>query len=65
MSREAPVGLTTVEKLFGLLLTAMGIWVLWELWHTEGLGEVGFIFSVFFGLALMALGVLMVLAKAE
>ena len=65
MGGEVPAGLTLMEKIFGLLLTLMGFIVIYYAWQTQGLEHFGFGFFVTFGLVLMALGIFMVLAKAE
>jgi len=65
MGGEVPAGLTLMEKIFGLLLTIMGFIAVYYAWQTQGLEHVGFGLFVTFGLVLIALGIFMVLAKAE
>jgi len=65
MGGEAPAGLTLMEKIFGLLLTLMGFIAVYYAWQTQGLEQFGLGFFVTFGLVLIALGIFIVLAKAE
>jgi len=65
MGGEVPAGLTLMEKIFGLVLTLMGFVAVYYAWQTQGLEHFGFGFFVTFGLVLIALGIFMVLAKAE
>lgn len=65
MGEEAPAGLTLMEKIFGLLLTLMGFIAVYYAWQTQKLEHFGLSFFVTFGLLLIALGIFMVLAKAE
>jgi len=65
MGGEVPAGLTLMEKIFGLVLTIVGFIAVYYAWQTQGLEQVGLGFFVALGLILIALGVFMVLAKAE
>jgi len=65
MGGEVPAGLTLMEKIFGLVLIIMGFVAVYYAWQTQGLEHFGFGFFVAFGLVLIALGIFMVLAKAE
>jgi len=65
MGGEAPAGLTLMEKIFGLLLIIMGLIAVYYAWQTQGLEHFGLGFFVTFGIVLIALGIFMVLAKAE
>lgn len=64
---EAPVGLTIAEKFLGLLLILLGAIVTYVTYNDPPEGEVSQ-FSIFFtliGFVLIAIGILLVLAKAE
>lgn len=64
---EAPVGLTIAEKLFGLLVIVLGIVVTYLTSSDPPEGSVSQ-FSGFFallGLALIAIGIFLVLAKTS
>jgi hypothetical protein len=65
MSREAPAGLAVIEKVFGLMIIVMGGIVFYYTQNTEGIEGVGRSFFVFFGLALVVLGVFMTYIKVR
>lgn len=65
MSEEAPAGLTIIEKFFGLLLVVLGVIVFYYALQTPRLVGIGFIFFPVFGVFLIALGIFLVLSKAE
>lgn len=65
MSEEAPAGLTIIEKFFGLLLVVLGVIVFYYTLQTPRLMGIGFIFFPAFGVLLIALGIFLVLSKAE
>jgi len=64
-SKEAPIGLTIMEKLIGLLMIAIGA-ITFYVTYTN-LGSIGANPTLFLaaGLVLIVLGVLLVLAKAK
>ncbi len=62
---EAPTGLTTLEKFFGLLLIVFGAILLYYTGQTPTLKGLGFIFFPIFAVGLIVLGIFMVLAKAQ
>ncbi len=63
MSKEAPVGLTFMEKLLGLLLIAIG--ALWFYGTYTVLPGLDPFFSIFLGsaLALIIIGIILFIAK--
>ena len=65
MSREAPVGLTIMEKLSGLLIIVIGV-ILFYVTYTN-MSRIGSNPAVFLalGLVLIVVGVFLVIAKAE
>jgi hypothetical protein len=67
MSEEKPIGLAIAEKFFGLLLVLIGAITTYTTYNNPPEGEVA-PFSIIFiagGLALIAIGIFLVLAKAE
>jgi hypothetical protein len=62
---EAPIGLTFMEKLIGLLLIAIG--ALWFYTTYTNLGSLDPFDGIFLGgaLALIILGIVLLIAKAE
>jgi len=65
MSKEAPIGLTFMEKLIGLLMIAVG--TLWFYTTYTNMGSFDPTYVVFLGgaLALMILGIVLFIAKIE
>ncbi len=63
MRREAPAGLTIVEKFSGLLIIILGVIVFYYTRRTEIEG-IGFPLIIFFGFALIALGAFMIITKS-
>jgi hypothetical protein len=65
MSKEAPIGLTFMEKLIGLLLIAIG--ALWFYTTYTNLGSLDPFDGIFLGgaLGLIILGIVLLIAKAE
>jgi len=65
MSREAPIGLTFMEKLIGLLLIVVG--ALWFYTTYTNLGSLNPTDAIFLGgaLALIILGLFLFIAKTE
>jgi len=65
MSKEAPLGLTFMEKLIGLLLISVGS--LWFYTTYTNIGSSDRLYGIFLGagLALIILGIVLVLAKIE
>jgi len=67
MSEEKPIGLTIAEKFFGLLVLLIGVITVYVT-YTNPPGDVVAPFSSIFiaaGLALIAIGIFLVLAKTE
>jgi len=67
MSEEKPVGLTVAEKFFGLLVILIGIITVYVT-YTNPPGSIVAPFSSLFlaaGLVLIAIGIFLVLPKAE
>jgi len=69
VSKQVPVGLTVVEKFFGLLAIAIGVLLVYFTSSSppvsgEQVVNYSFLFIIA-GLALVALGVFLVLARAE
>jgi len=65
MSKEAPVGLTIMEKLIGLLMIAIGALTFYVTYtNLTGVGANPILFLAA-GLALVVLGALLLIAKAE
>jgi len=67
MSEEKPIGLTVAEKFFGLLVILIGAMTVYVT-YTNPPGDIVAPFSSIFiaaGLALIAIGIFLVLAKAE
>ena len=67
MSREVPVGLAVAEKFVGLLILVTGV-IMFYVTHTNPPAEPVASYSGIFmaaGVVLMALGVFLILAKAE
>ena len=65
MSRGSSSALTVAEKAFGLLLIAVGIWGVRSTWQSGEAQSFWYVFFLFFGLLLTAVGAFMVLAKTE
>ena len=65
MSKEAPIGLTFMEKLIGLLMIAIG--ALWFYTTYTNLGSLDPPDAIFLGgaLALIILGIVLLIAKIE
>jgi len=65
MSKEAPIGLTIMEKLLGLIIILVGAITFYATY--TNMANVGslLIFFLAAGLILIALGVFVVIAKAE
>lgn len=67
MSEEKPIGLAVVEKFFGLLVILIGAVTVYTT-HNDPPGGIIAPFSVIFiaaGIVLIAIGIFLVLAKAE
>jgi len=65
MSKEAPVGLTIMEKLIGLIMIAIGAITFYVTYtNLTGVGTNPILF-LSAGLALVVLGALLLIAKAE
>jgi len=64
-SKEAPIGLTIMEKLIGLLMIAIGALTLYSTYtNMESIGtNPALILGA--GIALIVLGIILVLAKTE
>ena len=67
MSEEKPIGLTIAEKFFGLLVILVGVITVYVTYTNPPGGVVAPFSSLFIvaGLALIAIGIFLVLAKAE
>ncbi|KPV62386.1 MAG: hypothetical protein AOA65_1837 [Candidatus Bathyarchaeota archaeon BA1] len=67
MSREAPVGLVIAEKFLGLLIILVGALLVYVTYTNPPTGPVSPFSGVFMavGFALIALGIFLILAKAE
>jgi uncharacterized membrane protein YidH (DUF202 family) len=65
MSREAPIGLTFMEKLIGLLIIAVG--ALWFYTTYTNMGSLDPTDAIFLGaaLALVIIGIVLLIAKIE
>jgi len=65
LSKEAPIGLTIMEKLIGLIMIAIGV-ITFYVTYTN-LGSIGAnpILFLAAGLALVVLGALLLIAKTE
>ena len=65
MSREAPIGLTIMEKLLGLLIIIVGF-ITFYVTYTN-IASIGSEPTLFLGLgiALIVIGIFLVIAKAE
>jgi len=65
MSKEAPIGLSFMEKLMGLLMIAVG--ALWFYTTYTNLGSLDPTNAIFLGiaLALIILGIVLLIAKIE
>jgi len=61
---EAPIGLTIIEKLVGLLMIAIGA-ITFYVTYTNLSSAVNPVIFLATGIILIALGILLVLAKAE
>jgi len=67
MSEEKPVGLAIFEKFFGLLLVLIGALTAYITYNNPPGGAVAPFSGIFIasGFVLMAVGILLILAKAE
>jgi len=65
LSKEAPVGLTIMEKLIGLLMIAIGALTFYVTYTNLASVEANPILFLAAGLALVVLGTLLLIAKAE
>ena len=67
MSEEKPIGLTIAEKFFGLLLVLIGAVTAYTTYNNPPEVEVAPFSGIFIvaGLALVAIGILLILAKSE
>ena len=65
MSRETPIGLTILEKLFGLLMMAIGGLTVYSTY--TNLGSTGALPALYLagGAAIVIIGFLLLLAKSE
>jgi len=61
---EAPIGLTIIEKLVGLLMITIGA-ITFYVTYTNLSSAVNPVIFLVTGIVLIALGILLVLAKAE
>ena len=67
MSEEKPIGLAVAEKFFGLLLILLGAVTAYVTYNNPPGGEVAPFSFIFIGggFVLIAIGIILVLAKAE
>jgi len=67
MSKEAPTGLSIAEKFVGLLTIIIGAIAIYVTYTNPPAGQIARFSSIFIavGFALIALGIFLVLAKAE
>lgn len=65
MSREAPIGLTIMEKIIGFLIILLGFITFYEAYiNITSIGSEPILFLAL-GIVLIAIGVFIVIAKAE
>lgn len=62
---EIPAGLTFMEKLFGLILIAIGALVINMSRTTESIDAMSASFAIFFGVIFIALGIFAIIIKHE
>jgi len=65
MSKEAPIGLTIVEKLLGLIIILIGVITFFVTCTNIAIAGPLTIFFLAAGLVLIAVGVFILVAKAE
>jgi len=65
MSKEAPIGLIIMEKLFGLLMIAVGALLSCVTYISLGSLEAHVVFFLGIGVVLIVIGVFLVFAKTE
>jgi len=65
MSKEAPVGLTIMEKLMGLLMIAIGAITFYVTYTNLGSAGINPILFLAAGLTLVVLGFFLIIVKAE
>jgi hypothetical protein len=67
MSKDVPIGLTVIEKLFGLALIIIGAIAVYFFSSPPAVGDVSYFANIFTatGFAVIAAGILLLIAKTE